>query len=121
MIMFAYDIYTLILPNPQFGDAKIAKVKTMFDHSMDGSIYSFRYTPPADKFDLPIKSIMADKKDEVINFIKASAGQTIIYTDEAGANHNVRIISDPMEFTCTGRGYNNTYMYDFNLLLEKLN
>ena len=120
MIMFAYNTSILILPNPQYGDAKLVNVKTMFDHAMDGGIYSFRYTEADDKFDLPIRGVMHSKKDEVVIFLKYSAGQTVVYTDEAGDIHNVRIISDPVKFTCTGRGYNSTYMYDFNLTLEKI-
>ncbi|HPT70875.1 MAG TPA: hypothetical protein PLE74_01175 [Candidatus Cloacimonadota bacterium] len=120
MILFSYDTYNLILPNPQYGEAKIVNVKTMFDHAMDGKIYSFRYTPPADKFELPIKGVMGSKKDEVIEFLKASAGQILVYTDEFGTEHNVRVISDPIEFTCIGRGYNNMYAYDFTITLEKI-
>lgn len=120
MNLFAYGSSVLILPNPQFGESKTVNVKTSFDHAMDGSIYSFRYTPASDKFNLPFKGVMLGKKNEVVTFLKASAGQIINYTDQSDVSFNVRIISDSVIFTYSGKGYNDTEMYDFNLTLEKV-
>jgi len=119
MIALAYEDKFLVLPNPQFNESLTTGVKTQFEHSMTGSIYSFRYTAASKTIDLPITFVSRGKVDEIILFLKTYDGLVLDYYDYDGVITKVHVVGDT-EFNRNGRGADNIDMYDFNLVLEKV-
>lgn len=118
MIMFAYESTMLILPNPQFGEALTSNVKTQFEHSMTGAVYSFKYTEASKSFSLPFRMVSRGKVMEIKVFLKLIDGKVVDYVDYDGVTHKVVIVDD-FEVTPNGKGNNGIPMYDFNLTLER--
>ena len=84
MIIFQYQSAILTLPNPQYPNTNTVELKTHFDHTMDGRLVSYKYTPPADSYLISIKGISKNKKDKAYNFLRLNASCLIRYTDEEG-------------------------------------
>ena len=82
MIVLQYFSDILILPNPQYPNTNTIDIKTSFDHTMDGQMVSYRYTPSADDFLISVKGLTQNKKDEAYAFILRNAACQFRYTDE---------------------------------------
>ena len=106
MITLQYNSAFVALPNPQYPNTNTVELKTHFDHTMDGRMVSYRYTPAADTFTLNIVGISKNKKDKAYNFLRLNASCLIRYTDEEGNIFLGYIAPEDISFEENGDMYN---------------
>lgn len=119
MITFTYLSTVLELPNPQIPMTHTVNVKTKFEHDMTGALHSNRYTPAADKFQLPITEITHAKKLEAEAFFVLSRGQVIRYIAENGSIYFGKIITDEIVFENTNHRVGYQFTYNFEIVFER--
>ena len=105
MITFEYMSAILVLPNPQYPNTNTVNVKTSFDHTMDGQMVSYKYTPAADDFLISVKGLTKNKKDEAYEFIRLNAACLIKYTDEESVEFNGYIKPEDIVIEEDGEAY----------------
>jgi len=88
---------TLTLRNPELGDSEGLDIKTQFQITMDGSVYSHRRTPENKTLVLAFKNITKAIAAELFDFVLASAGEEVKYTDYHAVIWRGYIVSDPVE------------------------
>lgn len=106
-VLFEYPITTptstVTLKSPQLGDTEQYNIKAQFEMSMDGSFYSTIDTEPSQTLLLTFKSLNKTDVENVIAFIKASAGSVVQYTDHLANIWQGVILTEPFEATTDGR------------------
>jgi hypothetical protein len=99
---YAAPTTTIDLRNPDLGNIEALNVKTQFSQSMNGVLYSTRYTPAGRTLSLTFSSLTRAKMDEFQDFIVAATCQDVRYEDHDGNVWQGQIITNPNESVTTG-------------------
>lgn len=105
MITLQHNGNLLLLPNPQFPNTDTVNIKIKVAHSMDGTIYTTRYTPHSDNFLINVIGLTKDKKDQSIDFFDTVSGETVTYTAEDGTVYNGYVRVQEIVFNQVSRRY----------------
>ena len=93
---------TVSLRNPELGNSVLTENRVQVRQDMSGNLHSFRRTPASIHLLLTFTELSKPKVQELINFIVASAGDEIKYTDFDAIVWRGYIMN-PAEFTTIGR------------------
>lgn len=92
------------LRNPKFGNAHSLHLQTVSKRSRNGILYLFKRTPTYEQFKLDFDRIDETRFQNLISFMKNTAGQVIQYQDHKGVKWNGYILTDPFELVNDHKG-----------------
>ena len=97
MVTFAYSGTQLVLPNPQLGNREAINLRGKYNRMMDGGIYGYKLGIPITSFDLDFANVNRPKVLETINFLRASAGQIVTFTDHRNVVWTGHLMDAPFD------------------------
>ena len=106
MIVFAHPYaaptLTVNIRNPALNDSILVENRVQVRRAMNGDLRSYKRTPATTKLLLSFSELSKPKVQEIIDFLIASVGDEIKYTDYNAVVWRGWILTDPAEFTTQG-------------------
>lgn len=93
---------TIELRNPDLSNSLLVENRVQVRRTMEGVLRSYIRTPVTHRLLLTLSEISKPKVQELINFLIASAGDEIKYTDYESVVWRGWLLTDPLEFTTVG-------------------
>ncbi len=90
--------------NPELNDGDTIGQTVKFERAMDGTIYSYIYTPPREKFTWHFAYLTLSQAQELQDFLLFCQGLDIQLIDFNGNGFKVRCLNPTNDFTTTGPG-----------------
>ena len=94
---------TLVLRNPELGNAEQTERGLLFRKSMDGTLNTFIRTYEANRLLLTFVLLTNDDIDDLVTFIKTVRSNTFRYLDHETVNHQVKLPMSNYLYSWTGR------------------
>lgn len=99
MISLAFQSLRLELPSPKSRDQETLDLRTRIKRSMNNTVWSFKSGDPIRRFFLDFGNLNRNTTLLILDFVRSTAGQTVIYTDYRGVSWNAKITVDPLTIT----------------------
>jgi hypothetical protein len=96
---------TVTLRSPQQRDAELHDIKTLFRRAMAGNVKTHKRTPVGFRLTLEFIEILKSDLDAFRDFLAASAGQEVRYTDYDNVAWRCRVLTEPLVATAVARDY----------------
>jgi len=98
-VQFTFESIVLELRNPELSDTLTGILGTAYRISMTGSVRAYKKTPIKDRILMNFTELTCKDIDEIIDFIKLTAGERIGFTDWRDREYEGYIINNPFEVT----------------------
>jgi hypothetical protein len=108
MITFAHNESLVTWPNPRRGDAEQLEIPKVIRRAMSGKLYSYVSKVYPIKWILGFDTLSQTNVDELRVFLVAVNGEDVVFTDWRNRVYNVKIISNPLQFTQTKNFFTTT-------------
>jgi len=99
MITFANTSRSITWPNPTLGGAEQLEIPKIIRRSMSGKLYSYVSKRYPIKWILGFNKLKQEDVDNLRAFMTETNGDDIIFTDWRNRQFNVKIVSNPLQFT----------------------
>lgn len=83
------------MPAPALGDSEIIDLKTNFNMSMSGVVYSYIKTNTSSKYHMSFSVLTYDQKEELLAFLDKAMGYEIEMTYHDGTIVDGHFVNDP--------------------------
>lgn len=91
------------LKNPEWTNSHTVNRQQIVQHSRNGEVFAFKRTPVYEYFKMEFKRVSETMFNDLITFLKASAGNYITMFDHKGVQWRCLILTDPVDLVNDAR------------------
>lgn len=96
---FSFGAVEIELRNPEFGNSETLDLGLTLKRTMTGKVYTYIQTPVKYVLKMSFEAVKESQRDDLITFLKVTAGQTLIFLNHNGETWSGKIIDPEKTFT----------------------